>query len=171
MVCVGNCVLAGALLGGFGLTSVLSMQAERRGSPFKASLTAPQAQKYEEIVAMRRRLANHGFLLGALLALGYVLYQKFISGTEGGASAATLICNAVAITLATTYFYYVLSPKSDWMIRYLNPTATVATNGGAQISQTDLYLEKKRAYQLRWTGGLLLGGAAAYFLGQGLKKV
>jgi len=157
MVCGSSCVLAGALLGGFGLTSLLSMQANRRGSTLMASLSDEQRVIYGEIREERKSLSRQGMMIGLLLALGYLIFARLQRGAEA-VGWVPLICNAIAITLATTYFYYILMPKSDRMVRYLNPT------------QLEAHLQKGRAYQLRWTGGLLLGGAAAYFLGQALRK-
>ena len=160
---MSNCVLAGALLGGFGLTSFLAARANRQGpSLFKASLRPEQLAKYEEIVAARHRLTHQGFLLGAIFALGYLIYTRRadaseVLGVKGGWMPH--LCTAIAIALTTTYFYYILSPKSDYMIRHLDHL-----EGGSP--QVDAFLQVNRAYQLRWTGGLLLGGAAAYFLGQ-----
>ena len=155
MVCKSTCILAGALLGGFMFTSLLSMQIDRAGSPLKQTLSPTQLQKFEEIVTIRRKLATHGFLLGMLLSLGYVLYRYF--GQSKSFTITPVVCNVIAITLATTWAYYTLSPKKDHMIRYLTTP-----------NQVDLFLEKSRAYQLRWAGGLILGAAGAYFLGRGL---
>lgn len=142
-------------MGGFGLTSLLSAKYEREGSTLVTSLSDEQRVKYAEISDERRKLSTQGMLIGALLALGYLVFSRATDGTQ---SWLCLICNAIAITLATTYFYYILMPKSDRMVRYLNP------------NQLEAHLAKGRAYQLRWTGGLLLGGAAAFFLGQAFRK-
>ena len=158
MVCKSSCILAGALLGGFGLTSLLAFQKSSKND-FREMLNSDQIVKYEEITTSRKRLATHGMLFGVLLSFVYVLYTRFSTQTpETQVETGKLICNVISITLGTTWAYYMLSPKLDHMVRYL----------GGDIALIDLYLEKNRTYQLRWTAGLLFGAAGAYFLGQGL---
>jgi hypothetical protein len=143
-------------LGGFALTSLYSTGgADAKNGSFQQSLTPEQAVRYEQIAGMRRKLATHGFLLGALLSVGYALYRRF--GLSKSLLSVDVACNVIAITLGATWAYYMLSPKSDYMIRYLTP--------GQQV---DWYLEKQRGYQLRWATGLILGAAGAYVLGRGL---
>jgi hypothetical protein len=154
MVCASTCILASALLGGFGLTSLLSVQKD--GSAFQKSLSPEQLVKFKEIAAKRGKLATHGFLLGALLSLAYIQYLRFNKSTTS--TKVQVACNVIAITLATTWAYYMLSPKGDHMVKYLTTP-----------EQMDLFIDKNRAYQLRWSGGLILGAAGAYFLGKGLR--
>jgi hypothetical protein len=58
-----------------------------------------------------------------------------------------------AITLATNYFYYVLSPKSDWMVLHLKKSSDAAN-----------WLQVYRAMQVNYHVGLVLGIAGTVLL-------
>jgi hypothetical protein len=70
-------------------------------------------------------------------------------------SRAGLLCTVAAITLATNYFYYVLSPKSDWMVlHFKHDKPEDAAN----------WLRVYRGMQVNYHVGLVLGIAGTVLL-------
>ena len=80
---------------------------------YKATLPMDLQQKYEEITAERRRISYQGYSLGILLSL-VILYNRRKMNT------ISLVCTVMATSFLTNYFYYMLSPKSDWMLNHIN---------------------------------------------------
>ena len=69
-------------------------------------------------------------------------------------SRCSTICIVGAITLTVNYFYYMLAPKSDWMILHID--------GDAQ-KKAWLHIYKKMQYNYHL--GALLGLVGALFVG------
>ena len=69
-------------------------------------------QRYESIVSERRTIYYQGFLLGLVLSLITLFVFPKMSTTYR-------VCVSTAITLVVTYFYYILWPKSDYMVLHM----------------------------------------------------
>jgi hypothetical protein len=78
---------------------------------YKATLPADLQQRYEKITEERRRISYQGYGLGLLLSC-IILYNR-------GKMNISLVCTVMATCFLTNYFYYMLSPKSDWMLNHL----------------------------------------------------
>ena len=118
---------------------------------YMRSLTPDQQQTYAKIVDERRGIYLRGFGWGLLLsALLLGVHHQY-----AGMSRAGLLCTVAAITLATNYFYYVLSPKSDWMVLHFN---TQNNNDAAN------WLRVYRGMQVNYHVGLVLGIAGTVLL-------
>ena len=61
----------------------------------------------------------------------------------------SLVCTVMATCFLTNYFYYMLSPKSDWMLNHVNGP-----------EQTKAWLQMYREMQYNYHFGLVLGIAA-----------
>ena len=72
-------------------------------------------------------------------------------------SRAGLLCSVAAITLATNYFYYVLSPKSDWMVLHFKKNRN-------QNEDAANWLRVYRGMQVNYHVGLVLGIAGTILL-------
>jgi hypothetical protein len=70
-----------------------------------------------------------------------------------------LLCSVAAITLATNYFYYMLSPKSDWMVLHFNTQNQNQNNNDAAN-----WLRVYRGMQVNYHVGLVLGIAGTILL-------
>jgi hypothetical protein len=114
-------------------------------------LTADQRQTYAKIVEERRGIYLRGFGWGLLLsALLLGIHHQYRTLSRAG-----LLCSVSAITLATNYFYYVLSPKSDWMVLHFNhDNPRDAAN----------WLRVYRGMQVNYHVGLVLGIAGTVLL-------
>ena len=80
---------------------------------YKDTLTPDLQQRYETITAERKWISYQGYALGLLLSF-VILYNR------GKMNTTSLVCTVMATCFLTNYFYYMLSPKSDWMLNHLN---------------------------------------------------
>ena len=78
---------------------------------YKATLPVDLQQTYETITAERRSISYHGYMLGLLFSM-VILY------TSRKIHNFSLVCTVMATCFLTNYFYYMLSPKSDWMLNH-----------------------------------------------------
>jgi hypothetical protein len=116
---------------------------------YMRTLTEEQQQVYAKIVAERRGIYMRGFGWGLLLsALLLGIHHQYLTMSRAG-----LLCTVAAITLATNYFYYVLSPKSDWMVLHFDKKQDAAN-----------WLSVYRGMQVNYHVGLVLGIAGTVLL-------
>ena len=107
---------------------------------------------YQSIVTERIRIYYFGYLLGLVLALLIIFYNTQIK--KGRFSNLSLICLVISVSFLTNYFYYILSPKTDWMLNHI-------TDG----EQSKTWLKMYRAMQVYYHSGLVLGIVAVGLLG------
>ena len=74
------------------------------------------------------------------------------SGSRGG-----LLCMVAAVTLSVNYFYYILSPKTDWMVLHLKSE-----------EEKHAWLKVYKTMQYNYHMGLVLGILAVVAFGNGL---
>ena len=92
-----------------------------------------------------------GLILGIVLSVLAVWYYKLKS------TKAT--CSVVAITLVTNFLFYILHPKSDWMVLHLD----------SQRSR-EAWLHIYRTMQREYHIGFVIGIIAVGFIGNGICK-
>lgn len=114
---------------------------------FVNSLSDAQAEKYRSIIAERRHIYLSGYLFG--LALSAII----IVGMMKSITKFQMLCLTGSITFLTVYFYYILSPKQDLMVMYLNDR-----------SQRYEWQKIYKKMQFNYHVGLLLGIIAALLL-------
>lgn len=78
---------------------------------YKATLPVHLQQTYETITAERRSISYRGYMIGLLFSLVILYNSRKIHNFS-------LVCTVMAICFLTNYFYYMLSPKSDWMLNH-----------------------------------------------------
>ena len=120
---------------------------------FFNSLDANLKAKYIKIIEERRRIYYRGFVMGILLS---ILSVGLMYNQNKKISNKTIICTTLGITFLTNYFYYILSPKSDWMVLHLNSKY-----------QREEWLKIYRTMSVRFHLGFLLGLLAVSFLSGG----
>lgn len=79
---------------------------------YKNSLTPELKVRYNKIAKERLCISTKGYLLGLLLSLLIIVNKKNLTTTS-------LVCIVVATSFLTNYFYYMLHPKSDWMLNHM----------------------------------------------------
>ena len=115
---------------------------------YKNSLPSDLQKRYESISEERRRISIHGYVLGLILSLFIIFYNLKIKGLHMKSTA--LVCVVMATCFLTNYFYYMLTPKSDWMLNHVS-----------NQQQTRAWLLMYREMSFNYHAGLVLGIVAA----------
>jgi hypothetical protein len=151
MVCITNCAIGFALVGGTIATALVSKQ-DPVFQQYHATLEPEQKAALDMIANERLNLYIQGTLVG--LVLVGLLTLMGVNGISPFANG----CAFVALVLLTQYFYYILMPKSDWMLRHLKSSV-----------QNEAWLRVYRHMSVRWHGGLLVGLLGFFLLGRGMR--
>ena len=117
---------------------------------YKDSMAPDLKERYEKIVAERRNLYYQGYVLGFILSIIVILGNKYYLNRKIG--KWSMVCTIVSISFLTNYFYYTLSPKSDWMLNHIEDG-----------NQAKAWLYVYRKHQVAYHGGLALGLIAMGF--------
>jgi hypothetical protein len=122
---------------------------------FVTKLSPENQKRYETIANERRRIYFMGLFLGFVLSMVLLMCcQKYFMGSRSG-----LLCMVAAVTFSVNYFYYILSPKSDWMVLHLKSG-----------EETAAWLKVYRTMQYNYHVGLVLGILAVVAFGNSLCK-
>jgi len=111
---------------------------------YKASLSDDLQKRYIAISKERMMISCQGYILGFGLSLLIIFYNLQIKGVK--LSNFPLVCTVIATCFLTNYFYYMLSPKSDWMLNHMNDK-----------KETTAWLEMYREMSFNYHAGLVLG--------------
>ncbi len=118
---------------------------------FYKVLSKPQIEKYNELVKERRNIYLQGYFVGFVISLIFIAVSK---NYRGGKLVNTgVICVAGAITLVVNYLYYMMYPKKDYMILYLN-----------NVEQKQAWLNIYKYMQYKYHLGMVLGIVASMIL-------
>ena len=118
---------------------------------FMSILSPENQQRYINIANERRKIYFTGLFVGFALSMLLLICCRtfFSSGSRGG-----LLCMVAGVTLSVNYFYYILSPKTDWMVLHLNSEA-----------ETHAWLKVYKTMQYNYHMGLVLGILAVVAFG------
>jgi len=111
---------------------------------YREQLPESLQNTYREIVNERTKINYFGYLLGFILSIVIIIYNTRIAKNKMGNLG--MVCLVVAVSFTVNYFYYILSPKSKWM---LNEVKTE--------EQTKAWLEMYRHMQVYYHTGFVLG--------------
>jgi hypothetical protein len=117
---------------------------------YKATLPIDLQQRYEKITDERRNISYRGYLLGLLLSLVILFYNIRIK-----MNTVSLVCTVMSTCFLTNYFYYMLSPKSDWMLNH-------TTNQDQVNAWLIMYREMSYNYHLGIVFGIIAVGIFAF---------
>lgn len=101
---------------------------------------------YDEILEERLKIYYYGYTLGLILSLIIIIYNYQIRNPREKYSLVTITCTVVTVSFITNYFYYALSPKTKWMLDYVNTP-----------EQTKAWLNMYKDMQKYYHTGLVLG--------------
>jgi NADH:ubiquinone oxidoreductase subunit 3 (subunit A) len=116
----------------------------------------PQELKdiYRKIQQERLGIYYYGYALGFILSLIIIIYNYQKSQShKTKLSTSHIVCIVVATSFITNYFYYMLSPKTAWMLDHIKTP-----------EQTKAWLQMYKAMQKYYHTGLLLGIIAVALL-------
>lgn len=84
---------------------------------FKETLNEKQKKTYKDITDERRRIYYRGFVLGLVLSIFmiWILNKPSLQSVN----KISILCIVGATSFLTNYFYYILTPKSDYMLLHL----------------------------------------------------
>jgi hypothetical protein len=99
---------------------------------------------YREIVNERTKIYYFGYFLGFILSIVVILYNTKLGKNK--MSNYGIVCTVVTVSSFVNYFYYILSPKNNWMLREIKTE-----------EQTKAWLEMYRHMQMYYHSGFVLG--------------
>jgi hypothetical protein len=120
---------------------------------YKSSLSSDLQKRYEKISEERTNISYQGYALGLILSLGIIFYNIKIKRSSMNTSA--LVCTVIATAFVTNYFYYILSPKSDWMLDHI-------TNKEEVKAWLLMYREMQYNYHMGLVLGIIAIGILAF---------
>jgi len=120
---------------------------------YQKQLPADLQELYKKIVNERLGIYYFGYVLGFILSAIIIFYNYSVrKGRNGGLSTASTVCTVIAVSFVTNYFYYILSPKTNWMLDHIKGE-----------EQTKAWLKMYRNMQVYYHSGLVLGIIAVAF--------
>ena len=108
---------------------------------YKKKLSFDLQQRYDTIAKERMMISYQGYLLGFILSMFIIVYNRKVK-----LSNSSLVCTLIATCFLTNYFYYMLHPKSDWMLNHM----------GTQ-EEVNAWLQMYKEMQYNYHAGLVLG--------------
>ena len=118
---------------------------------FIQTLDESQKIKYENIIKERRNIYFKGYAVGLVLSILFLIITDKLK--KSNLMSNGIICSVGGITLLTCYLFYIIHPKSDYMILELS-----------KDEQRSKWLDIYRHMQLKYHIGLALGVLAAMFM-------
>ena len=121
-------------------------------SEFYNTLDTVEIKRYENIIVERRNIYLRGYLLGLLLS---ILVVSINGKQEKGwfNTAKANICIVGMVTFVVNYLYYIIHPKSDYMVIHLHKS-----------DQRKAWLQINRHMQLKYHVGFVLGIVSAMLM-------
>jgi glucan phosphoethanolaminetransferase (alkaline phosphatase superfamily) len=120
---------------------------------YRKSLPTSLVQTYDSITRERTIIYYTGYALGLVLAIIIITYNTVIRKEK--VTSVSLVCTIVGFAFIVNYFYYILTPKSKWMLNEIRTP-----------EETKAWLEMYKNMSFYYHSGLLLGlvsiGALGY---------
>lgn len=111
MACAITCMISAIFI--IGMIYFYSMTEKSQiVKQYKKQLTPELQKRYEKITKERMAISFYGYGLGLILSFFIIYLRK--------RRTFSLVCTVMAICFLTNYFYYMLTPKSDWMLNHVN---------------------------------------------------
>ena len=111
---------------------------------YKNQLPSNLQNLYDKITAERLRLNYYGYTLGLVLSLIIILYNYKLRKNQ--LTTTSLVCLVIVVSFFTNYFYYILSPKTTYMLEHINSP-----------EQTKAWLAMYRTMQYNYHFGMVIG--------------
>lgn len=148
-----SCALATIFLIG----SIFMTNATQRNKTiqhYQSQLPSSLQNLYAKITAERQRIYYYGYALGLIISVIIIYYNTSLNPRNNiKMTSATMVCVIITVSFITNYFYYMLSPKSTYMLEHINSP-----------EQTKAWLTMYKTMQYYWHAGLVLGILAVAFL-------
>ena len=150
MVCYSSCSVSIVFLSAM-LYLTLFSDKNAIIKDFMTSLTPENKEKYKNIVKERQQIYLTGFVYGLIISftLLYIFHKTL--------NKKLLICFTVATSYIVMYLYYILYPKSDYIILYLN-------NQQDREKWLKIYKHMQKTYHIGILFGLIFVSLMSYSL-------
>jgi hypothetical protein len=119
---------------------------------YRKSLPNSLIETYDSVTKERTIIYYTGYILGLILAIIIITYNVVIRKEK--VTSLSLVCTIVGFAFIVNYFYYILTPKSKWMLNEIRTPA-----------ETKAWLEMYKTMSFYYHSGLLLGLVAIGTLG------
>jgi len=123
---------------------------------YEAQLPFDLQETYRKIQQERLGIYYYGYSLGFILSLIIIIYNY---QNKSKISTTHMVCIVISTSFLTNYFYYMLSPKTTWMLDHIKTP-----------EQTKAWLEMYKSMQKYYHTGLVLGIVAVAFLAVAFRK-
>jgi uncharacterized protein YacL len=143
MPCSATCLLATALI----IAMIYFQNATMKSKivqEYKKQLPSNLEKLYEKISVERLRLNYYGYTLGLIISLIIIIYNY--TSKRNKLTNTSLICLVIVVSFFTNYFYYILSPKTTYMLEHINSP-----------EQTKAWLAMYREMQYNYHFGMVIG--------------
>lgn len=124
-----------------------SMSSSQTIKNYEKELPPNLKKTYDQIKDERTRIFYFGYALGFVLALMIIIYNTQFRKNK--MEWRTMVCLTISVSFITNYFYYILTPKTKWMLEELE-----------NKEQTKAWLQMYKNMQMYYHGGLVFGMAA-----------
>ena len=156
MPCSVSCIIAAVFV--IGMIYFYNMTGKSEiVKNYKKNLPTDLQKRYEMITNERKILNYQGYALGVALSICLIIYNTQFRAQKMSTSA--MVCLVIATSFLTNYFYYVLSPKSDWMLNHIDDQ-----------EQAKNWLKMYREMSFNYHAGLALGIVAVGVLAFAFRK-
>lgn len=155
MPCSITCMIAVALI----IAMIYFQNATSKSEivkEYKKQLPSNLKNLYEKIGSERMRINYYGYSLGLILSLIIILYNYSLKRNK--LTTTSLVCLVIVVSFFTNYFYYILSPKSTYMLEHINSP-----------EQTKAWLTMYREMQYNYHFGMVIGIIAVGVLAFGFR--
>ena len=155
MPCSITCMIAVALI----IAMIYFQNATSKSAivkEYKKQLPSNLQNLYEKIGSERMRINYYGYSLGLILSLIIILYNYSLNKNK--LTTTSLVCLVIVVSFFTNYFYYILSPKSTYMLEHINSP-----------EQTKAWLTMYREMQYNYHFGMVIGIIAVGLLAFGFR--
>ena len=120
MPCYISCALATV----FVISSIFmtnSTQQNKTIQHYQSQLPSNLQNLYAKITAERQRIYYYGYALGLIISIIVIYYNNNLRPHNNlKMTTTTMVCVVITISFTTNYFYYMLSPKSTYMLEHIN---------------------------------------------------
>lgn len=111
---------------------------------YKEGLPRHLRELHDKLSRERMAISYQGYLLGFFISLFVIFYNYFYKVRK--LNWFNMVCIVLSVSFLTNYFYYILHPKSDWMLNHIN-----------NPEQVKAWLIMYREMQFNYHSGLVLG--------------
>ena len=115
--CTISCLLSGVFILSM-IYMTYSVSNDRFIQTYENQLPENLKKIYKAVVSERSRIYYFGYVLGFILAAVIIAYNTQINKNKMGWTS--MVCLTIIVSFFTSYFYYILSPKKNWMLENIS---------------------------------------------------